>query len=103
MNSDKRNDARRQIQEFFDEKREIFFKIEFPEIKRRFLGETNSLAKEMEFLVSDLSDKGKPIEPALDKAKVKFEKLKKQFLKSIPNDPILGIPYKKLRELLKEM
>ena len=102
MNSDKRNAARAKIREFFDEKREKFFEIEFLAIKRRFLAEINSLAKEMEFLVSDLVDKGKNIDPALEKAKIKFEKLRKKFLKEIPNDKILGIPYKKLRELLKE-
>ena len=61
MNSDKRNAARAKIREFFDEKREKFFEIEFLAIKRRFLAEINSLAKEMEFLVSDLVDKGKNI------------------------------------------
>ena len=103
MKSDERNAAKAQIREFFDEKRKLFFEIEFPAIKHRFLGETNGLAKEMELLISNLVDEGKNIDPALEKAKEKFEKLKKRFLKEIPNDPILGIPYKKLRELLKEM
>ncbi len=103
MKSDERNAARLQIQTFFDEKREKLFKIDSPAIKHRFLGELNTLSKEMDFLVSNLVDKGKNIGQALEKSKDKFEKLKKQFLKDIPNDPVLGVPYKKLKELLKEL
>ena len=103
MNSQDRNRAKQQIREFFDSKRTELFEIEFPAIKRRFLGELNSLAKEMEFLASDLADKGKGVEETLKKSEEKFKKLIKQFLKDIPDDPIIGIPYKKIREILKEL
>ena len=90
--------AKKQIREFFDARRSALnvgpltdFSFE-NQLKRRFLAELNSMAKEFEFRAEKESDVSK----LLEKAGRAVEKLKKAYIDEIKSRPVGESVYKKL-------
>ena len=88
----KRAEAKRKIAEFFDEKRKRLKVSPLApsaddQLKRDFLGRMNTLQNELEAKAMEIAEKGENVESVLKEAANEFEKLKKEFLEEIEDQP----------------
>ena len=104
-----RQEAKQQIRQFFDAKRAALDSkgaFDFsPDniIKHRFLTAMNGIARDAEIRAMSLADRGEDWQRALDEAQKRFEKLKKETVKALVPDKIVGAHNKEIAELISSL
>jgi len=85
----KRLEARRAVQDFFWEKREALDRVPDKQIRKLFLAEMNSIARDLEVKAMALAERGEDWKGVLEEARQEFEKLKQEYLKRLGGkDPV---------------
>jgi hypothetical protein len=86
-----RQQAAREVQDFFQEKRNSLESVGDPDIRRSFLADMNGIARGLEVKAMELADAGKDVKGVLDEAAAEFEKLRKEYVKRLGgDDPVMA-------------
>ena len=81
-----RQQAGKEIQDFFDGKRRAIENLSDPDIRRSFLADMNGIARDLEVRAMELADAGKEWKGIVGKAPEEFEKLRQEYLKRLDGD-----------------